>query len=114
MIFFAIQSIKEIHKIITKSKHKFSVKCGIDYGEVCAAFIGKITYQIDIFGNTVNKASRVCQLCKNLCIHCSSETHISKELENYYLITNIEEKKDVLLKGIGTVYTKMLTINKKN
>ncbi len=81
-----------------------SVRIGIHTGPVVAGVIGQKKFIYDLWGDTVNIASRMESLCVNGRIQISAETH--KRLGDKY---TFEERGLVQVKGRGEMLTYFLT-----
>lgn len=92
-----LQDVKEFNKT---SKYKFDIRIGINSGEVVAGVIGKIKFIYDVWGDTVNIASRMESLSKPGFIHVSEHTYeLTKNLVAY---TEVETQN---VKGKGEMKT---------
>lgn len=92
-----LQDVKEFNKT---SKYKFDIRIGINSGEVVAGVIGKIKFIYDVWGDTVNIASRMETLSKPGYIHVSEHTYeLTKNLVAY---TEVETQN---VKGKGEMKT---------
>jgi adenylate cyclase len=80
----------------------FAVKIGIDSGDIVAGIIGKQKFSYDVWGNAVNRASRMEAMGKENMIHISSATYDALINKESY---NIIPQTHVTLKGIGEVDT---------
>ncbi len=67
-----IEYLKERNKT---NKHKWEIRVGIHSGEIIGCIIGKKKYVYDIFGDTVNTASRLEKTSKPMQIHISETTY---------------------------------------
>lgn len=81
-----------------------TVRIGIHTGPVVAGVIGQKKFIYDLWGDTVNIASRMESLCVNGRIQISAETH--KHLKGKY---TFEERGLVQVKGRGEMLTYFLT-----
>lgn len=81
-----------------------TVRIGIHTGPVVAGVIGQKKFSYDLWGDTVNIASRMESLCVNGRIQISAETH--KRLKDKY---TFEERGLVQVKGWGEMLTYFLT-----
>ena len=73
---------------------------GIHNGNVIAGIIGKNKFAYDLWGATVNFASRLESTCEPGKIQISQET---KDIISGGL--NLEKRTGVMIKGIGTINT---------
>lgn len=95
---------KEILLIIDKfnktSPIKIQIRIGINTGPVVAGVIGKSKFIFDIWGDTVNVASRMESTGRPQQIHVSEQTYI--ELKKNFIF---KESLDVDVKGKGLMHT---------
>lgn len=97
----------EMQKVLPKIDSTLSLKIGISSGEVVAGVIGKRKFIYDLWGDTVNVASRMERYGENNKIHISSNTY--DLVKNQYQFSN---KNEIMVKGKGNMETYYL-INKK-
>ena len=96
-----IDSIKNINR--TTSEMDLNIRIGIHTGPIVAGVIGKNKFAYDLWGASVNMASRMESTGKPGKIHVSEETqHI---LKTDYTFEPVGKK---IIKGIGEVDTYML------
>ena len=76
------------------------IRIGIHTGNVIAGIIGKNKFAYDLWGATVNFASRLESTCEPGRIQISQDT---KDLIGVKI--DLEERKNVIIKGIGTINT---------
>lgn len=79
-----------------KSKYKWTIRLGVDTGEVVGGIIGTKKYIYDVFGDPVNTASRLEQNSKTMRIHVSETTY--KLVKDKF---EFEEQAPLEVKGKG-------------
>ena len=103
MLRFAQSMYKDLAIYNQNAKIKFQIRIGINTGPVIAGVIGKNKFIYDLWGDTVNTASRMETMCEpgRICMTESVKNAISNEQIN----ETLEEKVcDVKGKGIMHVY----------
>lgn len=100
MIFCAKQILSFVEKYNQTSKEKIKIKIGLNSGKVIAGIVGIRKYIYDIFGDTVNTASRMETSSRAMEINVSEHTYqLVKEKFNFI-------KQDaVQVKGKGLMQT---------
>lgn len=68
LVDFALELRKALQSINEQSFNHFVLKCGINHGPITAGVIGASKPHYDIWGNTVNVASRMESTGKSGCI----------------------------------------------
>jgi len=97
----------EMNTIISKINKSLSIRIGISSGEVVAGVIGKRKFIYDLWGDTVNVASRMEKYGADNKIHISSKTF--NIVKNKY---NFSEEKIIDIKGKGEMSTYFLLSKK--
>ena len=97
----------EMNNVLPKIDKSLNLKIGISSGEVVAGVIGKRKFIYDLWGDTVNVASRMEKYGKESKIQISNNTY--KLIKNKY---NFSDKNSIQIKGKGTMDTFFL-ISKK-
>ncbi len=92
-----IQALERINK---KRGTNLAMRIGIHSGPVVAGVIGKIKFTYDLWGDTVNVASRMESFGMPGKIHLSEQTQAKLDSE-----FNLEERGMVECKGLGQVKT---------
>ena len=77
---FALQMFQELKSFNKAFKHDFNLRIGLHFGAVTAGVIGKRKFAYDIWGDTVNTASRMESTCPPGCIQVSQQ--FKEELTN--------------------------------
>jgi len=94
---------KGIQEVNEKWDHKLSIRIGIDCGPVVAGVIGRNKFIYDLWGDTVNTASRMessgieghLQITESVYSHCHTEF-------------NFQHRGNIKVKGIGEITTYLL------
>ncbi|MCR4823394.1 MAG: hypothetical protein K5873_11055 [Treponema sp.] len=103
MIKFAYGLMEDVNKFNENSPVKIQIRLGINTGELVAGVIGKSKFIYDIWGDTVNVASRMESTGQPMKIHVTEETHKwTKDNFNYSQGIEIE------VKGKGKMQTYFL------
>ncbi|CAL7944018.1 unnamed protein product [Xylocopa violacea] len=104
LVEFALELKKALSSINEQSFNHFVLKMGINHGPVTAGVIGARKPHYDIWGNTVNVASRMESTGKVGCIQVTDETR--KILEPFGF--GFEQRGLVFVKGKGQLLTHYL------
>lgn len=99
MLKFAIQMHKDLAEYNKTSKIKFRIRIGLNSGPVIAGIIGKNKFIYDIWGDTVNVASRMESNCSPGHIRMT-ESVVNLIKSHGYTLNLKEESIDVKGKGI--------------
>ncbi|MCR4741267.1 MAG: hypothetical protein K5866_00130 [Treponema sp.] len=100
MLRFAKGLIQDVEEFNLTSPVKVCIRIGINSGNLVAGVIGKSKFIYDIWGDTVNVASRMESTGLSMKIHVTEETYsMTKDLFNY------SEGIDVEVKGKGKMKT---------
>jgi len=99
----ALEMLDIIKEINTKSNQTLKVRIGINSGPVAAGVIGKEKFIYDLWGDTVNVASRMETFGSNSKIHVSANTYL--QLKDYY---NFTKRDKINIPGKGTMQTYFL------
>ena len=103
----ALEMLDTIEQINTKTDQSLKVRIGINSGPVAAGVIGKEKFIYDLWGDTVNVASRMETFGSNSKIHVSSNTYL--QLKDYY---NFTKRDEINIPGKGTMQTYFLNSRK--
>jgi len=96
MIHFAQGLLKDVEKLNSLFPVKINIRIGINSGELVAGVIGKSKFIYDVWGDTVNVASRMESTGQAMKIHISQNTYAqTKDKFNY------KESVDIEVKGKG-------------
>lgn len=99
MLKFAMGMYKDLAEYNKKAKIKFNIRIGLNSGKVVAGVIGKNKFIYDIWGDTVNVASRMESNCNPGHIRFTESVKKSLE-ENHVRVKCREEMIDVKGKGL--------------
>ncbi len=102
----------EMHRVVAKIQKvpgsNFTIKIGMHFGQVVAGVIGGSKFAYDLWGDTVNIASRLESTCEEGKIHVSEQ--LRNELEENFLF---EHRGEIEMKGKGVMETYYLVGRKK-
>lgn len=98
--------IREYISKIGKGNLHWEIRIGIHSGSVIGGVVGLKKYIYDIFGDTINTASRMESNSNPMCINISEDTY--KLVRNQYTFT---EREPIQVKGKGSM--KMYFLNQK-
>jgi len=99
MLKFAMQMYKDLAEYNKTSKIKFRIRIGLNSGPVIAGVIGRNKFIYDIWGDTVNVASRMESNCNSGHIRMT-EAVVSRLEAHGYKLSYREEEVDVKGKGL--------------
>ncbi len=103
MIKFALGLVEDVRKFNEESPVKLEIRLGLNSGPLVAGVIGKTKFIYDIWGDTVNVASRMESTGIPMKIHVTETTKVqTSELFSY------SENKDTDVKGKGMMKTYFL------
>ncbi|MBI5801867.1 MAG: response regulator [Verrucomicrobia bacterium] len=100
----ALEMIEDVARINEKNQRQISIRIGINTGPVVAGVIGRKKFTYDLWGDTVNLASRMESSGLPNSIHVSPSTRAA--LTGKFTLT---ERGLVLCKGVGEITTWFLT-----
>ena len=103
----ALEMLDTIEQINTKTDQSLKVRIGINSGPVAAGVIGKEKFIYDLWGDTVNVASRMETFGSNSKIHVSLNTYL--QLRDYY---NFTKRDEINIPGKGVMQTYFLNSRK--
>ena len=103
----ALEMLDTIEQINTKTDQSLKVRIGMNSGPVAAGVIGKEKFIYDLWGDTVNVASRMETFGSNSKIHVSSNTYL--QLKDYY---NFTKRDEINIPGKGVMQTYFLNSRK--
>jgi class 3 adenylate cyclase/CheY-like chemotaxis protein len=99
----ALEMLDIIKEINTKTNQSLKVRIGINSGPVAAGVIGKEKFIYDLWGDTVNVASRMETFGSKSKIHVSSNTYLQLK-DNY----NFTKRDKINIPGKGAMQTYFL------
>ena len=103
----ALEMLDTMEQINTKTDQSLKVRIGINSGPVAAGVIGREKFIYDLWGDTVNVASRMETFGSNSKIHVSSNTYL--QLKDYY---NFTKRDKINIPGKGTMQSYFLNSRK--
>ncbi|CAL4061005.1 unnamed protein product, partial [Meganyctiphanes norvegica] len=101
LVDFAFELVRALQSINEQSFNHFVLRMGINHGPITAGVIGARKPHYDIWGNTVNVASRMESTGKAGCIQVTEET--TKILQHFGYI--FEQRGLIAVKGKGDLMT---------
>lgn len=107
LVEFALELKKALQGINEQSFNHFVLKMGINHGPITAGVIGARKPHYDIWGNTVNVASRMESTGKAGCIQVTEETCGILQKCGY----TFEQRGLVAVKGKGQLMTYYLVVS---
>ena len=101
MLRFARGILTDVDEFNKTAEHPIQLRIGMNSGELVAGVIGKMKFIYDIWGDTVNVASRMESTGRAMRIHVSESTYrqIKDQVES-----GEEAKVDVKGKGVMNSY----------
>lgn len=103
MVRFALGLMDDVQRFNLNSPVKVQIRLGINTGNLVAGVIGKSKFIYDIWGDTVNVASRMESTGEPMKIHVTNSTYLQTKDEFVY-----SEGIDVEVKGKGKMKTYFL------
>ncbi|XP_069987420.1 adenylate cyclase type 3-like [Penaeus vannamei] len=101
LVDFAFELVRALQSINEQSFNHFVLRMGINHGPITAGVIGARKPHYDIWGNTVNVASRMESTGKAGCIQVTEET--TKILQHFGYV--FEQRGLIAVKGKGELMT---------
>lgn len=93
MVKFAKGLLEDVHHFNEKSSVQIKIRIGINSGNLVAGVIGKTKFIYDVWGDTVNVASRMESTSESMKIHVSEATWVqTKEIFQYQGPFKVEVK----------------------
>ena len=93
LIHFAQGLLEDVNEFNETSSHKVKIRIGVNTGPIVAGVIGKTKFIYDVWGDTVNVASRMETNGEPMQIHVSEATYkLTKDLFPYGKAVNVEVK----------------------
>ncbi len=93
MVHFAEGLLSDVHQFNEKSSVQIKIRIGINSGNLVAGVIGKTKFIYDVWGDTVNVASRMESTGEPMQIHVSENTYLqTKDIIQYESPVMVEVK----------------------
>ena len=105
---FALEAMKKMEGFDTGDGTKINFRCGIDCGPIVAGVIGEKKFIYDLWGDTVNTASRMEEYGVPGKIQVTERFKKKVEIRNEELGINFEERGEIEIKGKGMMKTYFL------
>lgn len=105
---FAMDMFKALSAFNQETDMQLSMRVGISSGAVVAGVIGTTKFAYDLWGDTVNMASRMEQTALNNSVQLSEEAYALVQNKEIVKRLNFVSRKQVQVKGKGKLSTYML------
>ena len=105
---FALEAMNQLNGYDTGDGTILQFRCGIDCGPIVAGVIGEKKFIYDLWGDTVNTASRMEEFGVEGKIHCTKRFKENLEIRNDKLGANFIERNEIDVKGKGKMMTYFL------
>ena len=107
---FALDAIEQIKQYNARQATDFSLRVGIDSGTVTSGIIGTQKFSYDLWGNVVNRASRMQTTSEENKVQITEETRLAiKKIEKYH----ITAREKWIVKGLGGMCTYFIETDPK-
>lgn len=96
---FALEALEYLENFNIESLIKLHLRVGLHTGPAVAGVIGHTRFTYDLWGDTVNTASRMEEMCEPDMIQISESTH--EYIKDHY---NFDPRGEVSVKGKGPMH----------